>query len=72
MGENPDALKRDVEEAREQLGDTVDALAFKASAPRRTAERVAAGVRAHVGPTVAAIAAGCMIVLLVVRRRGDR
>jgi len=71
VGENPSALRRDVEEAREQLADTVEALAFKASAPRRAAERVAVGVRAHAATTIAAVAAGCMLVVLVLRRRGE-
>jgi hypothetical protein len=39
VGEDPSALRRDVEDARAQLGDTVDALGYKVSPPRRVIER---------------------------------
>jgi hypothetical protein len=41
MGQDPREVREQVEEAREQLGDTVAALAYKANAPRRAKERVA-------------------------------
>jgi hypothetical protein len=69
MGESPSALRRDVDEARDQLGDTVEALAYKVTAPRR----IAARARAHLGPPAAvagAAAAALAVLALVVRRRG--
>ena len=71
MGENPSALRHDVERARAHLGDTVDALAFKATAPRRAAERAAASVRGRATPAMAAgAAAACLVVAAsLIRRR---
>jgi Protein of unknown function (DUF3618) len=73
VGEDPSTLRHDVEQARAHLGDTVDALAFKAAAPRRAAERAAATVRGRVSPAMAAGAAAvCLIVIasLIRERRG--
>lgn len=70
MGEDPSALRHDVEEARAHLGDTVDALAFKVSTPRRAARRAAADLRSRVTPATAA-AAACIaagLLLLYLRR----
>jgi hypothetical protein len=39
MAQDTREVRNQVEEAREQLGDTVAALAYKASAPRRAKER---------------------------------
>jgi Protein of unknown function (DUF3618) len=39
MGQDAREVRDQVEEAREQLGDTVAALAYKANAPRRAKER---------------------------------
>jgi hypothetical protein len=39
MGEDTREVRERVEEARDQLGDTVAALAYKANAPRRAKER---------------------------------
>jgi hypothetical protein len=71
VGEDPSALRHDVEEARAHLGDTVDALAYKVSAPRRAAQRAAADVRSRVTPATAAAAALALIagILLVNARR---
>lgn len=70
MGEDPNALRHDVEEARAHLGDTVEALAFKASAPRRAAERAAAEVRRRVTPaTAAAVGSVCLLAVVVLMRR---
>jgi Protein of unknown function (DUF3618) len=45
MGESSrEAARREVEEAREQLGATVEALAYRANAPRRAKERVVGGL----------------------------
>ena len=41
MGESSrEAARREVEEAREQLGATVEALAYRANAPKRAKDRV--------------------------------
>jgi hypothetical protein len=39
MGQDTREVRERVEEARDQLGDTVAALAHKANAPRRAKER---------------------------------
>jgi Protein of unknown function (DUF3618) len=74
VGEDPSALRHDVEEARAHLGDTVDALAFKASAPRRAADRAAAKLRSRVSPaSAAAVGAACLLAaVFLVRRRAGR
>jgi Protein of unknown function (DUF3618) len=41
MGQDTREVREQVEEAREQLGDTVAALAYKANAPRRAKDRAA-------------------------------
>ncbi len=40
MGEDTRELRRNVDEARDQLGDTVEALAYRANAPKRARDRV--------------------------------
>jgi Protein of unknown function (DUF3618) len=71
VGEDPGALRRDVADARVRLGDTVDALVFKASAPRRAAGRAAAVARA--GSRPAAMAAAVAVAAVVAARvRGRR
>jgi Protein of unknown function (DUF3618) len=73
MGEDPRALRREVEDARAQLGDTVEALAYKASAPKRAARSVREQARARVTPAVvgAVVASGAVVLtVLVLRRRG--
>jgi hypothetical protein len=45
MGEDPSEVRHQVEEARENLGDTVEALAYKANAPKRFKEQAAAKVQ---------------------------
>jgi hypothetical protein len=68
VGEDPGALRHDVEDARTHLGETVDALAYKVSAPRRTAGRVSQRVRGLLTPTTA-VAGGALLALLALRRR---
>jgi len=68
MGESPSALRRDVDEARDQLGETVEELAYRVTAPRRVAARLKAEASS---PTGAAVALGLAtaLVLVVVWRR---
>jgi ElaB/YqjD/DUF883 family membrane-anchored ribosome-binding protein len=40
MGEDPDLIRRDIENTRERMGDTVDALGYKADVKSRTKEAV--------------------------------
>ena len=44
MGQDPSEVRHQVDEAREQLGDTVEALAYKVNAPKRLKERATAKV----------------------------
>jgi gas vesicle protein len=40
MGEEPQVIRRDIEETRERMGGTVDALAYKADVKSRAKDRV--------------------------------
>ena len=40
MGEEPDTIRAEIEETRERMGDTVDALAYKADVKTRAKESV--------------------------------
>ena len=40
MGQDPAAIRREIEETRERMGDTVDALAYKADVKTRAKESV--------------------------------
>ena len=42
MGQEPSQAQRDVEAARERLGETVEAIAYRVNAPRRAKDRLAA------------------------------
>jgi Protein of unknown function (DUF3618) len=67
---DPEAIKQDIDQARDQLAVTVDALAERAN-PRRIADDVKAGlIRLVRTPAVTATLAGVgAVVLLVVIRR---
>lgn len=41
MGQDSSEIRREVEAAREQLGATVEALVYRANAPKRAKENVA-------------------------------
>jgi hypothetical protein len=67
---DPDTIKRDIDQARDQLASTVDSLAERAN-PRRVADDVkAAVVRFVKKPAVAVSLAGvgALILALLVRR----
>lgn len=52
MGQDPDAIRQEIEQTRERMGDTVDALGYKADVPARTRESLqdkVQGVRARLG-----------------------
>ena len=40
MGQDPDAIRHEVEQTREQMGETIDALGYKADVKGRARERV--------------------------------
>jgi ElaB/YqjD/DUF883 family membrane-anchored ribosome-binding protein len=40
MGEDPDRIRREIEETRAQMGDTVDALGYKTDVKSRAKDRV--------------------------------
>jgi hypothetical protein len=40
MGEDPQAIRREIEDTRERMGDTVDALGYKAGVKSRTKDAV--------------------------------
>jgi Protein of unknown function (DUF3618) len=39
MGQDPGEVRRDVEVARDQLGETVEAIAYRVNAPKRAKRR---------------------------------
>lgn len=44
MGEDPDVIRRDIEQTRERMGDTVDALGYKTDVKGRAKESVSGKV----------------------------
>ena len=44
MAQDPELIRRDIEATRQHMGDTVDALAYKADVPSRTKEKVSGAV----------------------------
>jgi Protein of unknown function (DUF3618) len=65
---DPDIIRADIDEARDQLASTVDSLAERAN-PRRIADDVKSGVlRVVQKPAVIASLAAAVVLALVVRR----
>ena len=67
---DPDSIKQDINQARDQLATTVDALAERAN-PRRIADDAKAGVVAFVTKPVVAVSlagVGALVVVLLIRR----
>jgi hypothetical protein len=67
---DPDTIKQDIDQARDQLASTVDSLAERAN-PRKIADDVKAGVVRFVKkPAVAMslVGVGALVLALVVRR----
>jgi gas vesicle protein len=46
MGKEPDAIREEIEETRERMSDTVEAIGYKADVPSRAKEAVASKVEA--------------------------
>jgi hypothetical protein len=71
---DPDTIKQEIDQARDQLASTVDSLAERAN-PRRIAEDLRARVIAFVKKPVVAISlagVGGVVVVVVVRRIRNR
>jgi Protein of unknown function (DUF3618) len=71
---DPDTIKQDIDQARDQLASTVDSLAERAN-PRRIADDAKAGlVRFVKKPAVALSLAGlsAVVVVLVIRKIRQR
>ncbi len=71
---DPDTIKAEIDEAREQLASTVDSLAARAN-PSRVAEDLKAGVVRFVKQPPVAIslaAVGALVLVLTVRRLRQR
>jgi hypothetical protein len=68
VGESPGALRRDVDEAREQLGETIEELAYRVTAPKRAAARARARLQSPSGAAVV-VALAVVVAVVLVRRR---
>ena len=67
---DPDTIKRDIDQARDQLASTVDSLAERAN-PRKIADDLRAGVVRFVKKPAVAVSlavVGAVVVVLIVRR----
>jgi len=54
MGKDPDQIRREIEDTRDRMGDTVDALAYKADVPNRVKDSISDrvdGVKSAIGHT---------------------
>ena len=51
MAQDPELIRRDIEETRRHMGDTADALAYKADVPGRAKDRVTGAVDSLRGRT---------------------
>ena len=59
MGQDTDAIRREIEQTRERMGDTVEAIGYKADVPARTKERVSdtfSNVKERIGGTANGVA----------------
>jgi hypothetical protein len=65
VGESPGALRRDVDEAREQLGETVEELAYRVTAPKRAVVRARARLETPLGVAFVVSAVAVLTVVLV-------
>lgn len=71
---DPDTIKRDIDQARDQLASTVDSLAERAN-PRRLADDLKAGVARFVKKPAVAVSlagVGVFVIALFVRRIRQR
>ena len=71
---DPDTIKQEIDQARDQLASTVDSLAERAN-PRRIADDLKAGVVRFIqkpAVTISLAGVGVVVVVLVVRRIRSR
>lgn len=71
---NPDTIKQDIDQARDQLASTVDSLAERAN-PRRIADDIKATLVRLVRKPVVAVSlagVGAVVVVVVVRKIRQR
>ena len=71
---DPDTIKKDIDQARDQLASTVDSLAERAN-PSRIADDVKAGVVRFVKKPAVAVSlagVGALVLVLVVRKLRQR
>ena len=71
---DPDVIKQEIDQARNQLASTVDSLAERAH-PRRIADDAKAGLVRFVkrpAVTVSLAGAGVVVVVLIIRRIRNR
>lgn len=71
---DPDTIKREIDQAREQLASTVDTLAERANPSRLADDAKAAAARFVKKPVVAVSLAGvgAVVLMLIVRRSRQR
>ncbi|MGN6380794.1 MAG: DUF3618 domain-containing protein [Gaiellales bacterium] len=72
MDQDQSTARRDVEQARAQLGNTVEALAYKANAPRRAARRLGRTPWVRVAAAAAAVGVVAVGVVMALHRNGYR
>jgi hypothetical protein len=65
VGESPSALRRDVDDARDQLGETVEELAYRLTAPKRAAARARARLETPLGAAAVVVIVAVLAVVLV-------
>ncbi len=71
---DPDDIKQEIDQARNQLASTVDALAERAN-PRRIADNAKAGVVEFIKKPAVAVSiagVGTVVIVLIIRRIRDR
>jgi len=59
MGQDPEAIRREIEQTRDRMGDTVEAIGYKADVPARTKEKVTgtfSDVKERIGGTATSVA----------------
>lgn len=65
---DPDTIKREIDQAREQLASTVDTLAERADPSRLADDAKAAALRFAKKPAVVGAVVGAVVLALIVRR----
>ena len=69
---DPEQIREEIEATRQELGDTVEALAAKADVKRHARERIERTKASMPNPVVLGVAAAVVVGLLLVVRRARR